>query len=87
LIALLANPFLKAGVIIAFMGAIWAHGYVSGIDHGKKQQLAATVAAYQKRDNIDATVSKLDDFSACLELGGLPEQCNELRGLVPPPKG
>lgn len=41
----------------------------------------ATAKAIQKRADIDEEVINMDARRLCLELGGLREQCDELRGL------
>lgn len=57
-------------------------GFYGGIQHGRQQQLADSVVAYQKSEKIHADVGGRDDYRICLDLGGVPEQCDELRGLA-----
>lgn len=60
-------------------------GYTAGtIKERQRAALAAaeaTAKAIQKRANIDEKIIGMDAVALCNELGGLPEQCNELRGL------
>lgn len=62
-------------------------GFYFGVQSGRQQQMADTVAAYQKRGKIDADVGSRDDYQLCLDLGGLPDQCNELRRVDPAASG
>jgi hypothetical protein len=70
-----------AAVLAAFL--LLAGGYAAGTI--KERQRAAVVAAeatakaIQKRANIDEKIIGMDAAALCLELGGVPEQCNELR--------
>ena len=41
----------------------------------------ATAKAIQKRADIDEEVINMDARRLCLELGGVREQCEQLRGL------
>ncbi len=41
----------------------------------------ATAKAIQKRADIDEEVINMDARRLCLELGGVREQCDQLRGL------
>lgn len=60
-----------------------AGGYAAGtIKERQRAALAAaeaTAKAIQKRANIDEKIIGMDAVALCLELGGVPEQCNELR--------
>jgi hypothetical protein len=66
-------------LIIAFM--IGAFGYMKGREAGKVEQLKDSVEAYKNRNEINNEVNNLDDIALCIALGGLPDECNELRGL------
>lgn len=60
-----------------------AGGYTAGtIKERQRAAVAAaeaTAKAIQKRTNIDEKIIGMDAVALCLELGGVPEQCNELR--------
>ncbi|KAB2655870.1 hypothetical protein F9K94_15185 [Brucella tritici] len=70
-----------AAVLAAFL--LLVGGYVAGtIKERQRAAVAAaeaTAKAIQKRTNIDEKIIGMDAVALCLELGGLPEQCNELR--------
>ena len=72
-----------AALVAAFL--LLAGGYAAGtIKERQRAALAAaeaTAKAIQKRANIDEKIIGMDAIALCNELGGLPEQCNELRGL------
>jgi outer membrane lipoprotein SlyB len=68
-------------------------GAISGLffyalgQHDGKQQAAmkaaqAVTQAIQNRAGINETIDNMDDIALCIELGGLPEQCEQLRGLA-----
>jgi hypothetical protein len=75
---------LGAGAII---GMLLAAGplYVIGKHEGRRQaaveRLQADVEAFVKREGIDNEVGGMDRYRICIELGGLPDQCEQLRGL------
>ncbi|MGU3576417.1 hypothetical protein ACLBWZ_12820 [Brucellaceae bacterium C25G] len=62
-----------------------AAGYAAGtIKERQRSALAAaeaTTKAIQKRADIDEKIINMDAHSLCFELGGLPEQCTQLRRL------
>jgi len=70
-----------AALVAAFL--LLAGGYTAGtIKERQRAALAAaeaTAKAIQKRANIDEKIIGMDAVALCNELGGLPEQCNELR--------
>lgn len=72
-----------AALVAAFL--LLAGGYAAGtIKERQRAALAAaeaTAKAIQKRANIDEKIIGMDAIALCDELGGLPEQCRELRGL------
>lgn len=70
-----------AALVAAFL--LLAGGYAAGtIKERQRAAVAAaeaTAKAIQKRANIDEKIIGMDAVALCNELGGLPEQCNELR--------
>ncbi|CAB4327569.1 MULTISPECIES: hypothetical protein [unclassified Brucella] len=70
-----------AALVAAFLLA--ACGYTYGtIKERQRAALAAaevTARAIQKRAGVDEKIIGMDAVALCNELGGLPEQCNELR--------
>ena len=68
-------------------------GAVSGLffyalgTHDGKQRAAMTAAqavtqAIQNRAGINETIDNMDGIALCVELGGVREQCEQLRGLA-----
>ena len=68
-------------------------GAVSGLffyalgTHEGKQQAALKAAeavsqAIQNRAGINETINNMDGFALCVELGGVRDQCEQLRGLA-----
>lgn len=85
MLAFFATP-LGRGVIsglalTAILGAAGGGLYWKGRTDGRQAQLADTVAAYEKREGIDHAVGGMDRVRLCVDLGGLPEQCEQLRGV------
>lgn len=74
---------VKIAIGALMCAAIFAGGYIGERQAGKMEQLADTVEAFRKGDKIHADVDNRDDRRICLDLGGLPEQCDELRRLAP----
>ena len=68
-------------------------GAVSGLffyalgTHDGKQQAALKVAqavtqAIQNRAGINETIDNMDSIALCVELGGVRDQCEQLRGVA-----
>ena len=60
--------------------------YALGI-HDGKQQVAmkaaqAVTQAIQNRAGINETIVNMDSVALCIELGGVRDQCEQLRGLA-----
>jgi hypothetical protein len=87
MIAFLFSPLGKAAGIFLIAAALIGGGYYKGREDGKLRQMKDTVDALQTRGKIDSNVQKLGDYDLCLELGGLPVDCAELRGMEPAAKG
>lgn len=60
--------------------------YALGIHEGKQQTALkaaeAVSQAIQNRAGINETINNMDSFALCVELGGLRDQCEQLRGLA-----
>ncbi len=71
----------------AALGALIASGplYLLGTHNGRQQaavaRLQAGVDAYVKREGIDHEVDGMERYRICLDLGGLPNDCEQLRGV------
>lgn len=87
LLRLVPMPWLLVGgmgIVVAF-GGVYGLGYVNGVSAGRVEAMKDTVAAYQKREGVDHAISGLDAVALCIELGGMPDECNELRGMEKDP--
>lgn len=71
----------KLAAVAVFAFGLTVAGYMKGRSDGKIEQLKGSVEAYQERGDIDNETRNLGDYGLCLRVGGLPDQCNELRGL------
>ena len=67
--------------IVFLVSAIYGVGYFSGRNDGKVDQLQDSVKAYEKREGIDNDTNALGRDAVCRRLGGLPDQCNQLRRM------
>lgn len=70
-----------AAAITAVMIAVAAISYVKGRSDGRVEQLRDSVDAFQNRGKIDNETTALNRSAVCRRLGGVPEQCDELRRM------
>ncbi|MEZ5781803.1 MAG: hypothetical protein R3D70_09260 [Rhizobiaceae bacterium] len=84
LLRLIPAPYLAVGLLIA-AGALYSAGYIKGVSVGRVEAMKDTVAAYGKREGINHEVSGMDAVAVCIELGGLRDECEQLRGLAANP--
>lgn len=78
--------YLIAGAVVAISAALtWGHvaAYRAGAKSERVTQLEKSGEAYVERNRIDAEVDDLDRYAVCIDLGGLPDSCVQLRGLDP----
>ncbi len=68
------------GLCLAALGLYWL-GRHDGRQDAAIDAAEATAKAIQKRADIDDEVINMDARRLCLELGGVREQCEQLRGL------
>lgn len=80
-IAALTSLPSRIGIALTIAFMIGAFGYMKGREAGKVEQLKDSVEAYKNRNEINNEVNNLDDIALCIALGGLPDECDELRGL------
>lgn len=81
---MISRLYLYGGAVaaaLAAFGLVYGVGYVKGRTAGRVAQLQDTVEAYKQRQEIDEDVANLDDYRLCLDIGGLREQCEQLRGV------
>lgn len=77
-----AATWLRIGTVLACLGALaWSHSwaYRSGAQSERVARLEADVDAYRKREGIDHEVDGMERYSICIDLGGLPDDCEQLR--------
>ena len=74
------RTYLYAAGAAAFIGLLILV-YFKGKEAGKIDQLKATVQAERTRKDVDQETARLGDYELCLRVGGVPEQCDELRGV------
>jgi hypothetical protein len=70
-----------AGVALTILAGAYGTGYFKGRADGRTAQLKQAVKAYETRNGIDTVVDGLGSQQLCIELGGLPDECAQLRGL------
>jgi hypothetical protein len=85
ILALIPNwlKYSVAALVTAFLllGAGSLYGAMKERQHAAVAAAEATAKAIQKRADIDEEVINMDARRLCLELGGVREQCDQLRGL------
>ena len=72
---------IVAGIAVATALVIAGLIYRAGQTSTEIDTLKDTVKAHETRNKIDAEVDDMGLVARCLELGGLPDRCDELRGL------
>lgn len=81
-VALIAGAI--SGAVLAGAVAL-PIGYFTGKHDGQQQakvaRLEADVNAHIKREGIDHEVDGMERYRICLDLGGLPDDCGQLRGV------
>lgn len=87
MMAKLYGPLLIGAAILIGVSAIFGAGYWKGSNDGQVSQLKSSIDAYRERGAIDARVRSSSDYQLCISLGGVPEQCEQLRGLDATTKG
>lgn len=70
-----------AGAILAGHTAAYVVGRGHGYEKGRVEQMRDSIEAYRQRQEIDHAVDGMDDYGVCVELGGLPDECEQLRGV------
>lgn len=73
-------PYKVVAVFALVVGAAII-GYVKGNSAGRVEQLQDTVEAYEKRKGIDHAVSGVNRYRLCVDLGGMPGECQQLRRM------
>lgn len=76
--------YVYAGLILLGAGLV-AGSYYIGRSHeryiGSTKVAEAILKANENRGGINAEVESASSHSLCISLGGLPDQCEQLRGL------
>lgn len=78
----MSDAGIKIAILLAVVVGLFGAGYWKGHSDGRVEQLKDSVEAYEKRGDIDDEVGGLDRRGLCLRLGGVPEQCDELRRMA-----
>ena len=81
LLKLALTPAGKAACVALALGAVFGAGYWKGKASGRVEALQGTIEAYKAREGIDHEISGWDRVRLCIELGGLRDECEQLRGM------
>lgn len=84
--AFILTPIGRLTIVALITLLVFGLIYRAGQKSTEIDTLKDTVKAHETRDRIDTEVDEMGLFSRCLELGGLPEQCDKLRRLETPAK-
>lgn len=91
MLSLLASPLGRAAgaglLAMALCIGLYAYAYRRAAETARIEQLQATVDAARNREKINGQVLGMDDYSLCVDRGGLPDQCAQLRGVDKAAKG
>ena len=66
--------------------SVYLYGRHSGKTEIRNKILEDTLEAVERRKEIDQNVENISPYDLCVRVGGLPEQCDELRGVDETPK-
>lgn len=77
----------KIGLLVLVIVAVAAISFAAGVQWKTNKIAADTAAAYQKRTKVDAKIDERPAYQLCLDAGGVPAQCEQLRGLDSPAQG
>ncbi len=77
-----------AAVLAAFLflGAGYTYGTMKERRRAALAAAEATAKAIERRTDIDETIISMDAYRLCLELGGVREQCEQLRRVEGNPR-
>lgn len=81
---MMTKLYLCAGIFIIAVGTLlgaYQYGRSIGKHEAKIQQLQADVDAHVKREEVHNEVSSMDRYAVCIDIGGLPDDCDELRRM------
>lgn len=79
------NHFFIAMGVLGIVVGIWWAGYTKGGDNEEIDQLKDSVDAVKDRNDVDIKIQKRSPYAICVNLGGLPDKCDELRRVDPAP--
>jgi hypothetical protein len=68
------------GALVVSPG-VFLYGKHEGRQAAAVDRLEADITAYVKREGIDHEVDGMERYRICLNLGGLPDDCGQLRGV------
>jgi hypothetical protein len=70
-----------AGGVIATLVASHTYAFYQGRKVERAAMLKAAIKAYETREAIDDDIASDDPVALCRRLGGLPDECDGLRGV------
>lgn len=77
--ALVLKYALGAAVALGLAGTV--AGYVKGRTDGRAAMLKDSIKAWEERAKVDDDIASDDPVALCRRLGGLPDECGQLRRL------
>jgi type II secretory pathway pseudopilin PulG len=72
---------IGAAVVALVSSGAYLLGKRDGRAQAALQAAQASIEAYETRKGIDHEVSGFDGYALCVDLGGLPDECEQLRRL------
>lgn len=81
---MMTKLYICAGILVVVVGSLFGtywYGHSVGKHEAEIEQLRADVDAHVKREGVHNEVSSMDRYAVCIDIGGLPSDCDELRRM------
>jgi hypothetical protein len=69
-------------ILFGCLAGIYTKGYLSGTAKIQTDILIDSAEAFKTRGKVNNEVNNSSDFRLCTDVGGLPDECEQLRGLA-----
>lgn len=81
---MMTKLYICVGIFVVAVGSLlgtYWYGYSVGKHDAKIERLQADVDAHVKREGVHNEVSAMDRYAVCIDIGGMQDDCNELRRM------
>lgn len=73
---------IKIAIVTVVAGGLAGGGYYKGRMDGRAAVLRDSIKAWESRAEVEDEIASDDPVALCRRLGGMPDECDELRGLA-----